>query len=1374
MPIIYQSTSSYSSSANWDDPTVWDGGIVPSPADTVYMFGTRLTIGNSDFSAGGYAYAWLPWTGSLPQIKISNTASLRPTGSLFVRTDRGLEVKINYTGAYSINVSNHFITTASIDTSFNSWSLDIYPVTESWPSKKGGAILAGTIMYQPPTPLIITGSITPPVTCSADWYIGRKASLTLKDPNFGLNGYLEVEDGDLIITGSGLVEFKRHYTSSAGPLFSASMIYLDDWYEQNLIIHGPEVRLNTQIQNPPQIGDGFISVVNTTGFAVGDYIFVGKDPDFVSASRTDDNFIGAAMYQSTMSSQDEAFRVAGISAPSTIYVQRYTGLDAKIASSASSTEIFVDDERYQVGDKVVINNQVRTIVSASIEDILVKDYDFTNPSTTLAEWETDVTRSLYFNNWNIVSGLGLTQFISTTYRHIFIKDLFLDKFKIEAWVSNLDQVTTGVTTPGSYGIFAQALPQADQYRSINARTYFSINPLEGTTTLDPIGTGTTSNTYQNRYFYTSSLALNGLKKMTIEASKGFIKGALEDKPIFEYFVGEQSIGAQWGRVGMYVEDNQSTFVCTRYRVHQKFQKLTLDQATTFDIGHKVYGTGVEYTHDVGERVIKLASMITTGSVFQDNLLFAYRGHSDYAGDSIYPMINSFNRTEAFTASEGSNLDIGGYLERNVNTRYGNVTYTELGAGLNKSVILDLGTERTFNNIAWNDWTDINFATAGRPINISGSNNGVTWSVISGSFFDNRPNFISIDNLRDFTFPSQSFRYIRIETNGDSSNNNRFYQWYVRYLTGSNRIYVNNTYDYPIGSEIGIVHNTTLNTKFTPPINTTGLNYLIAGTSSWVGDTKDHYVVTNTGSNYIDLDRPYNETILPQNDALIVRLDRQLKFSGSWDVNSWRTGRISGRTLSGTEKRQSFRNVSFQHMNSRYPFLNNADYGPFNVRSTSNYYNLYNDMTGCTIYNSFDNDYGANTSNGHGWIYRHNFMTGFRVPMQSGTMTYLSNLRKPWLWTGNIYHNMYGFNGGFEQNYAPAFYNYNIHASFNTYVLPSPIFASITGVSPNYNFNNTSTSQKLTMIRNIGRKSLGGIFISPSPTLQSIEEVTIKENILDYPYTTWRIDHGGIVYGILQKMVTPFMGTGRRGVGFDRAPFFSTSYYNHGTTRFPAVGSTPVNKIENYERLGYTILPQGYTTWVQETGSVGYKVYSMGRYTADGAYTGIPWTYNYPIVSMDFELQGTTASVDISFDYKIPATDLMSNVSYPALLGGNDLLAGDYGRRDMVKIVVYKNGNEVYKDAIFATTTELRNFSKTYNISGPGEFKILLTQPLLNNYVYYNNFSSRVAVSDLSKFTMIRNGFESTQFRALEYQIGRMSVVQTPQAPIFRLRGSRIR
>jgi hypothetical protein len=1376
MALIYQKTSSYSASALWNDPNVWDGGVVPTPADKVFMYGTTHTFQNSDYYGPAptdfYRYAYFPWTGSLPYIKLSNTASLRDTGSLFAYTDRGLIVKINYSGTYKNSASDLGVLSASIDTSFNSWSLDIYPLTESFPSQKGGVIRPGIRVVQPPTPLIITGSIVPAVTCSDEWFIGRGASLTLKDPNFGLNGNIYVQDADLIITGSGTIDFKRHWTSSTGPATSASFIQMQNFAFQNLIIHGAEVRLNTQIQNPPQIGDGFISVVNTNGFAVDDYIFVGKDPDFVSASRIDDDQVGAAIYQSTMSSQDEAFRVAGISAPSTIYVQRYTGLDAKIHSTSSDTIIFVDEEKYQVGDKVVINNQVRTIVSASIEDILVKDYDFSGSGANLSEWETDVTRSLYFDNWVTQSGTGLVQFNSADYCHIFIKDLFLDKFKVEAWVSNLDQVTTGNTTPGTYGVLVQSPPQADQYSSFSPRTAFEIAPNLGRVSLYG-QQNQQSSTYNNLYNYTSSLPLNGLKKVTIESSKGFLKGALEDKPIFEYYIGNTSLGSQWGRVGLFTNTGMTTFVCTRYRVHQKLQKLTLDQATTLNIGHKVYGTGVEFPHDVGERVIKLASMITTGSVFQDNLLYAYRGHSDYAGDGIYPMINGYNRTEAYTASKGSNLDVYGYTTANVNTRYGRDSYTDLGTGLNKSVILDLGTERTFNNIAWNDWTDINFATAGRPINISGSNNGVTWSVISGSFFDNRPNPISIDNLRDFTFPSQSFRYIRIETNGDSSNNNRFNQWYVRYLTGSNRIYVNNTYDYPIGSEIGIVHNNTLSTKYTSPVSTaTQLNYLINGTSSWVGDLTDHYVVTNTGSNYLDLNRPYNETILPQNDALIVRLDRELKFSGSWDINSWRTGRISMVSTTPIPKRQSFRNVSFQHMNMRYPFINSADYGPLSLRATSDFFNTYNDMTGCTVYNSFDADQGAVSNAGIGFIIRHNFITGFRVPMQSGTTTYIT-LRKPWLWSGNIYHNIYSYYGGFEQNFAPAFYNYNIHSSFNTVALPSPLYGSILSTNPFLTADNAAISQKLEMIRNIGRKSQNGIFIGPGPDLQSVENVTLRENILDYPYATWRIAHSTQFYGLMQAMDTPFLTIGKRGFGFNRSNITSNAY-NSGTNQFPNAGHSPTNTIKNYERLGYNALTQGYTNWIQESETSGYKLYNMGQYSNDAAITGTPWSYNFPVVAMNFELQDTSASVDISFDYQIPATELTNNVLYPGQLGGTDSLAGEYLRADVARVVVYKNGIPIFTDPIFASTTNLRNFTKSYTMGGPGIFRILLTQGLLTNYIMYNNFSSRIFTSDVSKMTMFKNGFDSKAFKPIINQISRLDFVQTPQTPIFRLRGSRIR
>ena len=1377
MAIIYQSTSSYSESAFWNDPNVWEGGLVPNPIDTVYMYGTRLTVGQSVNTSGPYAYDWLPWTGSFELFRVSSTQSLKDTGSLYVRTDRGLELKIDYSGTYAINSSTQYVTSASIDTSFNSWSLDIYPLTESWPSQKGGVIDYTAIMYQPPTPLIITGSFLTPVTCSDTWYIGKKASLTIKDAEFGLGGNIRLEDGDLTITGSTTVEFKKHYTSSTGVINDLNAIWLDNWYNQNFIVHGPEVRTTVELVQPVTVGDGTLTVSNTDGFAEGDYIFVGMDTDFVSASRTDDNYQGTAIYQNTMSYDDEGFRVAGISAPDTIYLQRYTGLDAKIAFTASTTEIYVDEERYQVGDKVVINNQIRTITTASIEDIVVKDYDFTAPGANLNDWETDLTRSLYFKDWEVIEGLGLTQFISATYRHIFIKDLFLDKYKVEAWISNLDGVTTGITTPGNYGVITNSPPQADQWNADWPRVKFYIEPAayEGGLVRLAGPASMQSQTVIPYYCYTGSLPLNGLKKITVEASNGFLKGALEDEPIFEYYTENDGVGLNWGRVGLFTGGQMTTFVCTRFKVSQKYQKLTLDQATVFEEGQKVYGTGAEFPHVPGEKIIKLASILTTGSVFQDNLLYAYRGHSEYSGDSIYPLINAYNRTEAYTASEASNLDQYGYVDRNVNKYDGTHNYTDLGSGVNRSVILDLGTERTFDNIAWNDWTNIRWDFDGRPIDISGSNDGVNWTVISGSFYDNRPNFIAVNNLRDFTFPSQSFRYVRIQTNGDTSNSNRFYQWYVRYLSGSNRIYVNNTADYGVGSEIAIINGNTANTRYTSPANN-GLSLLQAGTSSWVGHINDHYVVTNTGSNYLDLDRPFNETILPpEGGSMIVKVDRQLKFSGSWDPNDWRTGRIAGTSTSQWPRRQSMRNVSFQHMNTRFPFINSSDYGAIRLAATSDFFNnRYNDLTGCTVYNSYDSDFGFSTTYGHGWLIRHNFMTGFRYPMQTGTLQYFSNMRKPWLWTGNITSNMYSYFGVFEQNYAPKFYNYNINYGMIPNALPSPVFSSITTISPNYGLNNTSLSDKMVMIRNIGRFSNGSsIYITPTPSIQSIEEITLRENWIDMPSSAyWLLDHASAAYSILQELETPWITSQRRGYGFNKA--YYTTNGQGINLKFPTVGYSPVNKIKNYNRKGYTLHPQGHTSWIQEPSSSEFRVYNSGKYSHDGAYTGQPYLYNYPILAMDFELQSQTASVDISFNYQIPATGLRSNVTYPGDLGGSDYIAGDYGRMDMVKVVVLKNGTEAFKDPIFATTTEVRNFTKTYNLEGPGVYRILLAQPLLTNYIKYSNISSRVFIPDLKKFLMIRNGFMSENFKATEYQIGRLDVVQTPQTPIFRLRGSRIR
>jgi hypothetical protein len=102
------------------------------------------------------------------------------------------------------------------------------------------------------------------------------------------------------------------------------------------------------------------------------------------------------------------------------------------------------------------------------------------PEQHLDDWTTDTNRSAYFANFaksaTPVSGsaYALIQHGTTSYRHIFVKDMMRQEVKIEAWISNYRNVSSGTSDGGALGICIHADPVMDYDRGYDSfgRTYF--------------------------------------------------------------------------------------------------------------------------------------------------------------------------------------------------------------------------------------------------------------------------------------------------------------------------------------------------------------------------------------------------------------------------------------------------------------------------------------------------------------------------------------------------------------------------------------------------------------------------------------------------------------------------------------------------------------------------------------------------------------------------------------------------------------------------------------------------------------------------------------------------------------------------------------
>ena len=782
MPTRFTLSGSYFDSASWNDPSIWYGGIIPTASDQVFIRGLRTTVNLTT----GYQ----PWVGQ-QTINVASTLGFPTESSFYTYTDRDEELKVNY-----ITCSATQFISCSIDTSYYSWSLDIYPITESLPSKKGGIIPNGAyVQFKPGVIYIPSGSevVVSTLTSTPALTIENGGAFLIESGAvFAPNGYVRINDGSFRMTGSALFRFNKNYPTAStqtGNLTNISGIVANNFPMQSIIIDGPEVRTNSILAQSASINDPYITLNDVSNFEIEDPLFIGEE--FLTQSRTDNGILPRTVYVNEISSYDEVVEVTYKDTGSNrLYIKRVNGLEGKILATASSTEIIVDEERFQTGDKILIGNEYRTVVTSSIFDLELADYNFQSGSDLL-EWDTDVTRSFYFNDWTLIPGLGLTQFTSTLYRHLFVKNVMLDNVKVEAWISNLRNITDGSGSRAEYGVYIQSEPQSD-FDSTTPTSLPTSQPLRTALVIDPNNARIylRQKNYNNTIVsssYTGSFPQDGLKKFTLESTRGFVRGYIDDVNVVDEVA---MAGTLWGRVGLYSNGN-NCIVCTRYKVYQKTAKVVLDSPITVNVGQTMYETGLEYNHNAGNKVIKLYSTVTDPLEHVD-YAFAYRGAAEYATNN--PLSGSTNTSGSFpyifgNNSSGSKTIDASQFWRLVNDF--NQIYV-LGTGFNRSVIIDFGKPITFNRVAFleNLSSNLQNMTSSLGIQFSGSNDitgsfvtASNWVPLTSSVIDQRLR-TTPETFRNFDVGGpHTYRFLRIVTNGTTRTAgalNSFKGYRVRY------------------------------------------------------------------------------------------------------------------------------------------------------------------------------------------------------------------------------------------------------------------------------------------------------------------------------------------------------------------------------------------------------------------------------------------------------------------------------------------------------------------------------------------------------------------------------------------------------------------
>lgn len=1265
------SVTNFNGVKSWADTTAWQGGVVPTSSDLAQIRGIRTTI---NMSAFGY------WTGT-KTITVASTSGFPATGSFYTVTERSEKIKIDYTG-----ISGNTFTGCTIDSSY-------FPYTSSaFPDKYGGNIPNSSYVHY--TPIIeITGSV------DAGTIIVEQGGYLKLHSGGSLNfqQYITVRDGTLHASGSASFEFGYNNTvSNAGEI---SRIQSENYILSQIIFEGTENRLNTALTQDAAIGDGYITVNSTSGFEIDDFIIV-KDPN-LDVIRRDDGFRNIDPVLS--GSQDECLNVVGISG-SRLYVSRMNSIDVPILEVLDSSTLVIDSTRLEVGEKVVIGTDVYEIQTVSDYDYLLKDYDFTLAGTDLSDWETDTTRSAYHGNWqkssSTVSGsaYALIQHGTTSYRHLFVKDIMRQEVKVEAWVSNYRNVTSGTSDRGAIGVVIHADPIMDYDRGYDAfaRTYFEV---DADNNRYRILQRAMSNDNNHR-LTTAGISYDGLKKLTVECRGGMIRGYIDDELVGESFMRS---GGFFGRVGLHSNNNNS-LTCTRFKVYATAQVVTLNKTGNFTAGQKVYETGIEFTHKVGNLVVKQASVLED-PLGHKNLAYGYRGAAIFEGNSKFPYIYNHR---------ASNSDALTYNSRTTNSNYYNMLNNQSvydynfnhGSNISGSMIIDLTAEETFTHVSHMDYYYTRGQYLSTGVTIQTSNDLTNWTTCYSVGSDTRRRGNG-DVVRIFELDSaQTARYVRFVRHGGGStnSNNNWYGLGVRNLSDGNKIKVNNVSDFSVGDKIiityfgGYAPHTEETGYYTTLLNNT------VPSGSWLGSLRDDFEITavDAQNKTLTLDRQYDQGPLSGGE-LVYKVNRSIKLFGSRGNQTWKTGRFNIRSGQQRGRYSILRNVELTTLSNQYPTNRQSDYeySSFSFRNYNNYKATIRDNV--SIYNcqTTYSSYGPIWySSGHD-IVRDCIFAGINGRWWMSYFT--SNTMNLSYWAGNLWFRLNNENfGTWSSQNCDHYFNFN-----------KVISCLRARNGTNYHFySNASATVRPQFIQKRRNYMNGG------------------QDYGDYLYT---FDLSNVVYDVSDNMFeymddNIFYNLGHQTFKRKRPILPKKGNTDNRLTRYRNEGVINAdrytaphqfnNHIENYNNWGYNIAYNDYNYWIKYPRESFYRCYKVNN------------AYQQALFGMTLVITGenTTADVSISFDYfhSKDQAYLSENTNNAAL--GFTVLR--YLARYQSDVVLSK-----------PTSFETANFNVTLT---EGYYLIILTQAARNGYVAFKNVTSSITSTTPQNINIMTNSFDLRQ------------------------------
>ena len=421
---------------HWNDPTAWVGGVVPTGSgDIAYIRHTFTQINSSS----GYPY----WEGVRDKIVVDSGTNFADTsGSFFTWVYPSMfKAQITYDSKSGNNLQN-----CRISSSYSTWT-----------NEKSGSFDVGFIMNDTP---VFTDPTTIYLSGSSKWHIGKvyvedQGQFIMKD-----NAHLQLDSTSVdaaVFVRDGVFEALHNVTASlAGTTERNSSFVSHDAYDWGSVkVSGSsDYRQRTTVTGDTTAGGGTITVANSDGFGVGDFISVYHEDNhdvhwnmgYVNSSYPADYF----RYETTGSiyskegkflkrkddsirDENETLQVTGTGS-NQIHVKKMFGKEGTVIDSTlfskeryqrekgisnftgTKTSITVRNEHnsFKEGDKLSINGNTHSILRIKDKLIPYKYVDFTNggslePDFIFDRFQGSGSAVDHNNTIDVVSGsFGLT------------------------------------------------------------------------------------------------------------------------------------------------------------------------------------------------------------------------------------------------------------------------------------------------------------------------------------------------------------------------------------------------------------------------------------------------------------------------------------------------------------------------------------------------------------------------------------------------------------------------------------------------------------------------------------------------------------------------------------------------------------------------------------------------------------------------------------------------------------------------------------------------------------------------------------------------------------------------------------------------------